>query len=154
MGFIGVGTYEMRPYQAPDLNLNAWEGLLKPGAEVKTYPRGDAVSSNAKWQVAHVAGTGDSAEYLIINVRSGYFLTATKDNSIASTPQISPADDTARWFIKSTPTNGYPVFTITNKVASRGQLSVKDSSNKSGADILSATKHDADNQKWYFEPQQ
>lgn len=36
MVFNGVGTYEIVPYQAPTLNLNAWEGLLTPGADVRT----------------------------------------------------------------------------------------------------------------------
>lgn len=39
--------------------------------------RGQTPSDNAKWQVALVAGSGTSAEYLLIDVRSGYFLTAT-----------------------------------------------------------------------------
>ncbi|KAK9781685.1 putative Ricin B lectin domain-containing protein [Seiridium cardinale] len=129
MGFTGAGVYEIVPYRDP--------------------------SDNAKWQLALVAGSGDSAEYLIINVRTGYFLTATGDNKIASTPQISPTDKTAHWTIHSTRTNGYDVYTllilgyhsITSKVASRGQLTVKDFSTQSGADILSATKQDADNQK-------
>ncbi|KAK9796910.1 putative chain agglutinin ssa protein [Seiridium cardinale] len=148
MGFTGAGVYEIVPYQAPKLNLNSWEGLMTAGAVV----RGNSPSDNAKWQLALVAGSGDSAEYLIINVRTGYFLTATGDNKIASTPQISPTDKTAHWTIHSTRTNGYDVYTITSKVASRGQLTVKDFSTQSGADILSATKQDADNQKWYFEP--
>ncbi|KAG4035475.1 hypothetical protein MFRU_001g02440 [Monilinia fructicola] len=153
MGFTGVGIYEIRPFQAPDLNLNAWEGQLEPGAVVRTYTRGDKISSNAQWQLAHVAGSGDSAEYLIINNRSGFFLTGTNDNTIASTPQISPADPTAHWIIKSAKTGQYDVYTINNKVSSRGQLSVKGSANQSGADIQSATTSNADNQKWYFEPQ-
>ncbi|KAF5876321.1 putative chain agglutinin ssa protein [Botrytis fragariae] len=151
MVFNGVGTYEIVPYQAPTLNLNAWDGLLTPGAVVRTYARGDTPSDNAKWQVALVAGSGDSAEYLIINVRSGFFLTATGDNKIASTPQISPTDQSARWTIKASTTNGYQVFTINSKISSRGQLSVKDFSTQSGADILSATSKNGDNQKWYFD---
>nr|BAN00004.1 Gal/GalNAc specific lectin [Ciborinia camelliae] len=149
MVFTGCGTYEIVPYQAPSLNTNSWEGLLTPGAEVRTYARGSPPSTNAIWQLALVAGSGDAAEYLIINDRSGFFLTATKDNSIVSTPQVSPTEPGARWTIRSTPTNGYQVFTITNKV--HGQLTVKDFSTQSGADILSATKQDADNQKWYFD---
>ncbi|ESZ98659.1 hypothetical protein SBOR_0897 [Sclerotinia borealis F-4128] len=151
MVFNGPGIYEIVPYQAPTLNLNAWDGLLAAGAVVRTYARGNTPSDNAKWQMALVAGSGESAEYLIINVRSGYFLTATGDNAIVSTPQISPAEAAARWTIKSTPTNGYEVFTITNKVSSRGQLSVKDFSTQSGTDVLAASKKDADNQKWYFD---
>ena len=33
------------------------------------------------------------------------------DNTVASTPQISPADPSCRWYIKSRTTNGYDVFT-------------------------------------------
>ncbi|APA05413.1 predicted protein [Sclerotinia sclerotiorum 1980 UF-70] len=151
MGFKGVGTYEIVPYQAPSLNLNAWEGKLEPGAVVRTYTRGDKPSDNAKWQVALVAGSGDSAEYLIINVHSGYFLTATKENHIVSTPQISPTDPSARWTIKPATTHQYEVFTINNKVSELGQLTVKDYSTHSGADVLSASAKTADNQKWYFD---
>jgi hypothetical protein len=50
--------------------------MEKPDSERgdKSHP-----SSNTLWQVALVAdaGTGENAQYLIINVRSGYFLTAT-----------------------------------------------------------------------------
>ncbi|KAF7863230.1 hypothetical protein EAF04_007312 [Stromatinia cepivora] len=151
MGFQGCGTYEIVPYQAPSLNLNAWEGKLEPGAVVRTYTRGDTPSDNAKWQVALVAGSGDSAEYLIINVRSGYFLTATQENHVVSTPQISPTDPSARWTIKAATTHQYEVFTINNKVPGRGQLTVKDFSTHSGADVLSASAQTADNQKWYFD---
>jgi len=152
MVFNGPGVYEIVPYQAPTLNLNSWDGKLEPGAVVKTYPRGSTPSDNALWQLALVYGSGESAEYLIINVRSGFFLTATKDNYIASTPQISPTKNEARWIIKKTPTHGYEVYTITNKVPSRGELTVKDFSTQSGADVPAATEKDGDNQKWYFDP--
>ncbi|RYP37892.1 hypothetical protein DL767_002764 [Monosporascus sp. MG133] len=151
MGFDGPGVYEIVPYQAPSLDMNSWEGLMKAGAVVRTYSRDKPPSTNALWQLALVAGSGDSAEYLIINVRTGYFLTATADNAIVSTPQISPTDPTCRWTIKSTPTKGYDVYTINNKVSSRGQLSVKDYSTQSGADILSSPTADTDNCKWYFD---
>ncbi|KAK9421339.1 putative Ricin B lectin domain-containing protein [Seiridium unicorne] len=155
MGFTGAGVYEIVPYrslltQVCYRGTKAQPQLL--GGLDDCWCSGPSPSDNAKWQLALVAGSGDSAEYLIINVRTGYFLTATGDNKIASTPQISPTDKTAHWTIHSTRTNGYDVYTITSKVASRGQLTVKDFSTQSGADILSATKQDADNQKWYFDP--
>ncbi|RAL61633.1 hypothetical protein DID88_002702 [Monilinia fructigena] len=160
MGFTGVGVYELRPFQAPDLNANSWGGLLEAGAEIKTHQRAapSPEYANAKWQLALVAGSGENAEYLIINVLTGYFITATGDNTVVSTPQISPTDPTARWTIKSIPTKGayetYDVYTITSKVASRGQLSVKGSANVRATEIIAEPKKDADNQKWYFEPQQ
>ncbi|RYP11226.1 hypothetical protein DL764_000182 [Monosporascus ibericus] len=151
MGFEGPGVYEIVPYQAPTLNMNSWEGRMEPGALVRTYPRGDTPSENAIWQLALVSGSGDCAEYLIINVRTGYFLTATADDTIVSTPQISPTDPTCHWSIKSSRTNGYDVYTINSKVSSRGQLSVNDFSVQSGADILSSPTANADNCKWYFD---
>ncbi|KAI0549959.1 hypothetical protein F4679DRAFT_544336 [Xylaria curta] len=152
MGFSGPGLYEIVPYQAPDLSANSWGGGMEPGAVVRTFPRDRSKpSTNAIWQIALVAGSGDSAEYLIINQRTGYFLTATGDNKITSTPQISPADPATHWTIKSAPTNGYDVFTINNKVPSRGQLNVSGSSTTSGADILSLPVSNADNTKWYFD---
>ncbi|KAI3317902.1 carbohydrate-binding module family 13 protein [Xylariaceae sp. AK1471] len=154
MGFTGAGTYDIWAFQAPNLSLNSWGGNLEPGAVIKTHQRSTPPTENAKWQVALVAGSGDSAEYLIINSLTGYFITATGDNTIVSTPRISPNDPSARWTIKSMRTGQYDVYTITSKVSSRGQLTVKDSSNQQGADVLSAPKQDADNQKWYFEPQQ
>lgn len=36
-----------------------------------------AEQTNALWQVAHVSGSGASAEYLLINSMTGYFMTAT-----------------------------------------------------------------------------
>lgn len=36
MVFTGPGTYEIVPYQAPTLNLNAWDGLMEAGAVVRT----------------------------------------------------------------------------------------------------------------------
>ncbi|KAI0465862.1 ricin B lectin domain-containing protein [Xylaria cf. heliscus] len=152
MGFTGPGVYEIVPFQAPDLSANSWEGGLAPGAVVRTYPRDRSnPSTNTLWQVALVAGSGESAEYLIINVRSGYFLTATADSTITSTPQISPTDPTTHWTIKSARTGGYDVFTINNKVQSRGQLNVSGSSTKSGADILAWPISTSDNVKWYFD---
>ncbi|KAI8630478.1 ricin B lectin domain-containing protein [Xylariaceae sp. FL1651] len=153
MGFTGPGIYEIVPYQAPTLSANSWGGKMEPGAVVRTYPRDRSnPSTNALWQMALVSGSGDSAKYLIINVRTGYFLTATADQTITSTPQISPGDATAHWTIKSTPTNGYDVFTINNEVKSRGQLNVSGSSSQSGADILAWPIEDGDNSKWYFDP--
>ncbi|KAI2618963.1 ricin B lectin domain-containing protein [Hypomontagnella submonticulosa] len=154
MGFTGPGVYEIVPYQAPKLSANSWEGKMEPGAVIRTYPRGDtkSPSSNAVWQLAHVAGSGANAEYLIINLRTGYFLTATDDKTIVSTPQISPNDPSTHWIIKSTPTNGYDVYTINSKITSRGQLNVKGSSSQSGADILSWPIENGDNSKWYFDP--
>ncbi|KAI1079618.1 hypothetical protein F5B20DRAFT_542968 [Whalleya microplaca] len=155
MGFSGPGVYEIVPYQAPTLSANSWGGGMAAGATVKTYPRGDRSkppSTNAVWQLAHVAGSESNAEYLIINIRTGYFLTATADNAVTSTPQISPNDPSCHWTIKSTPTNGYDVYTINSKVGSRGQLNVKGSSTQSGADILSWPIENGDNSKWYFDP--
>ncbi|KAI3316915.1 ricin B lectin domain-containing protein [Xylariaceae sp. AK1471] len=150
MGFSGPGVYEIVPYQAPTLNANSWDGKMPPGAVVKTYTRDKSnPSTNALWYLALVAGSGDT--YLIINVRTGYFLTATADSTIVSTPQISPTDPTTHWTIKSTPTNGYDVFTINNKVASRGQLNVSGSSSQSGAEILAWPIENGDNSKWYFD---
>ncbi|KAI1338679.1 hypothetical protein F5Y15DRAFT_386610 [Xylariaceae sp. FL0016] len=154
MPFTGPGLYEIIPYQAPQLSANSWEGLMKAGAVVKTYPRGDKTnpSTNALWQLALVAGSGDTAEYLIINARTGYFLTATADKTITSTPQGSPTDPCCRWYITSSPANGYETFLVKNKVQSRGQLNVKGSSNQPGADILSWPIEDYDNSRWYFDP--
>ncbi|KAI0398157.1 ricin B lectin domain-containing protein [Xylariaceae sp. FL0594] len=152
MGFTGPGVYEIVPYQAPNLSANSWEGQMAAGAVVKTYPRDRSnPSTNTLWYVALVAGSGSSAEYLIINVRTGYFLTATADNTIVSTPQISPTDPTTHWTITSSPSNGYDTFTINNKVRSRGQLNVSGSSTQSGADILSWPIENGDNSKWYFD---
>ncbi|KAI0437778.1 ricin B lectin domain-containing protein [Xylaria telfairii] len=152
MGFTGPGVYEIVPYQAPNLSANSWGGRLEAGAVVRTYPRDRSnPSSNAVWQVALVAGSGDTAEYLIINARTGYFLTATADSTITSTPQISPTDPTTHWTIKSSPTAGYDVFTINSKVKSRGQLNVSGSSTQSGADILAWPITNTDNTKWYFD---
>ncbi|KAH6654653.1 hypothetical protein BKA67DRAFT_535963 [Truncatella angustata] len=152
MGFTGAGVYEIVPYQAPKLNANSWGGGLNVGQDVRTYERGSSPTDNAKWQLALVAGSGDDAEYLIINVLTGYFITATGEFPSYTLQFISPTDPTARWTIKSSSANGYDVYTITSKVSSRGQLTVKDFSTQSGADILSATKKDQDNQRWYFEP--
>ncbi|KAI9645398.1 hypothetical protein NHQ30_006136 [Ciborinia camelliae] len=132
MVFTGCGTYEIVPFQAPTLNANSWEGKTTPGADL-----------------ALISGSGDTAKYLIINCRSGFFLTATNNNTIVSTPQVPPTEPGAHWTIKSATTSGYEVFTINNEMY--GQLTVKDFSAESGADILSATKQDADNQKWYFD---
>ncbi|KAI0134347.1 sclerotinia Sclerotiorum agglutinin Ssa in complex with Gal-Beta1,3-Galnac [Xylariales sp. AK1849] len=153
MGFKGPGVYEISSYQAPTLTANAWDGKMAAGAVIKTYDRGDKTnpSTNALWQLALVAGTGDNAVYLIINVRTGYFLTVTASETIVSTPQISPTDESAHWTIKSTPSNGYDVYTINSKISSRGQLTVKDSSTKSGADILASVSNDSDNAKWYLD---
>ncbi|KAI0377521.1 hypothetical protein F5Y04DRAFT_175836 [Hypomontagnella monticulosa] len=153
MGFTGPGVYEIIPYQAPDLSANSWGGKLEAGAVVRTFPRGDRSkpSPNAVWQLALVAGSGDDAEYLIINLLTGYFLTATADEQIVSTPQISPNDPSTHWTIKSTPTNGYDVFTVNSKITSRGQLNVKECSSSSGADILSWPIENGDNSKWYFD---
>ncbi|KAI1756054.1 ricin B lectin domain-containing protein [Xylaria castorea] len=152
MGFTGPGLYEMVPFQAPDLSANSWGGGMESGAVVRTFSRDRSnPSTNALWQVALVAGSGDSAEYLIINARTGYFLTATTDSKITSTPQISPTDPTTHWTIKSSPTGGYDVFTVDNKVKSRGQLNVSGSSGSSGADILAWPVSNTDNTKWYFD---
>ncbi|KAI8950712.1 ricin B lectin domain-containing protein [Xylaria longipes] len=152
MGFTGPGLYEIVPFQAPDLSANSWGGKMESGAVIRTHPRNRSnPTTNALWQLALVAGSEDSAEYLIINDLTGYFLTATDDSNIVSTPQISPVDPTTHWTIKSSPTGGYDVFTITNKVESRGQLSVKDSSAELGADILSSPISTSDNTKWYFD---
>ncbi|RYP06502.1 hypothetical protein DL765_009469 [Monosporascus sp. GIB2] len=69
----------------------------------KLKSQGKRPSTNAIWQLALVAGSCDNAEYLIINVRTGYFLTSTADKTIASTPQISPADPTCHWTINLYP---------------------------------------------------
>jgi hypothetical protein len=153
MGFKGPGIYEIVPYQAPTLSANSWGGDVTPGAVVRTYPRDSAKpTDNTLWYVALAAGSGASAEYFIINVHSGFFLTATADKTIVSTPQISPRDPTTHWTITSSTTNGYDVFTINSKVSSRGQLTVKDSSSSSGADILASPVANTDNTKWYFDP--
>ncbi|KAI5921218.1 ricin B lectin domain-containing protein [Camillea tinctor] len=155
MGFRGPGIYEILPLQAPTLSANSWGGGMEPGAVVKTYPRGDSSKdpdTNALWQLALVSGTGESAEYLIINIRTGYFITATADKTITSTPQISPKDPSCHWTIKSTPTDGYDVYTINNKIHSRGQLNVRYGSTSPGADILSWPIENGDNSKWYFDP--
>ncbi|KAI1258222.1 hypothetical protein MGN70_001271 [Eutypa lata] len=152
MGFSGPGIYEIVPYQAPNLSMNAWDGLMQAGAEVKTYNRNrDDPSTNALWQLALVSGSGDSSEYLIINVRTGFFLTATSDKKVTTTPQISPTDPSCHWTIKSMPANGYDVYTVNNKVSSRGQLNVTGSSNKSGTEIIAWPIENTDNTKWYFE---
>ncbi|KAI3336887.1 sclerotinia Sclerotiorum agglutinin Ssa in complex with Gal-Beta1,3-Galnac [Xylariaceae sp. AK1471] len=153
MGFTGPGVYEIVPFQAPELSANSWGGGKEPGAEVRTFTR-DRINptKNTLWQVALVAGSGDTAEYLIINVNSGYFLTATADQTITSTPQIAPNDPTCHWTIKSAPTNGYDVFLINNQVTSRGQLNVEGSSTKSGTPILAWPIENGDNSKWYFDP--
>ncbi|KAI1810155.1 hypothetical protein GGS20DRAFT_568727 [Poronia punctata] len=153
MGFTGPGLYEIVPYQAPDLSASSWEGLMSAGAPVKTYGRGDRSnpSTNSLWYVALASGSGSSAEYLIINARNGYFLTATADRHVTSTPQISPTDKTSHWKITSNPSNGYDTFTVDNAVKSRGQLNVSGSSSKSGTDILSWPIENGDNSKWYFD---
>ncbi|TGJ80746.1 hypothetical protein E0Z10_g7999 [Xylaria hypoxylon] len=152
MVFSGPGVYEIVPFQAPELSANSWGGGLAAGAPIRTYARDSSnPSTNALWQVALVASSGASAEYLIINVRTGYFITATTDSAIASTPQASPTDPTTHWTIKPSTTNGYEVFTINNKVQSRGQLNVAGSSSESGADILASPISNTDNTKWYFE---
>ncbi|CAJ2512450.1 Uu.00g054650.m01.CDS01 [Anthostomella pinea] len=153
MGFNNPGVYEIRPYQAPGLSANSWVGGLEAGAVVKTYARSSPPTDNALWQVALVAGSGSSAEYLIINVHSGYFLTATADGTVTSTPQISPRDASCHWTITSTPTHGYDVYKVNNKVSSRGPLNVAGSSLDAGADIgVYGNPGDGDNCKWYFEP--
>ncbi|KAI1735488.1 ricin B lectin domain-containing protein [Xylaria scruposa] len=152
MGFTGPGLYEIVPFQAPDLSANSWGGGMQSGALVRTYARDRSdPQTNALWQIALVAGSGESAEYLIINDRTGYFLTATGDSEVTSTPQISPADPTTHWTIKPSPTNGYDTFTINNKVESRGQLNVSGASSSSGADILAWPITNNDNTKWYFD---
>ncbi|CAJ2502925.1 Uu.00g103190.m01.CDS01 [Anthostomella pinea] len=153
MGFTGPGVYEIVPYQAPTLSANSWEGLMSSGAVVKTYTRDRTnPSTNTLWQLALVDGPWVEPVYLIINVRTGYFLTATADNTITSTPQVSPSDPSCQWIMKSAPTNGYDTFTINSKIASRGQLNVKGSSTSSGADILSWPIENGDNSKWYLDP--
>ncbi|KAI1845370.1 hypothetical protein JX265_005232 [Neoarthrinium moseri] len=154
MGFSGPGVYAIVPYQAPGLSMNSWGGHKEAGAVVRTYDRGDRdrPTPNTLWQVAQVAGSGDNAEYLIINVLTGYFLTATGDKTITSTPQISPSDASCRWFIKSSRTNGYDVFVINNKLNGRGQLNVRGSATQSGTDIISYPIENTDNTKWYFDP--
>ncbi|KAI0452152.1 hypothetical protein F5B21DRAFT_354848 [Xylaria acuta] len=152
MGFTGPGLYEIVPFQAPELSANSWGGGMESGAVVRTYPRDRSnPSSNTVWQVALVAGSGESAEYLILGARNGYPITATADETIVSTPQISPADSTTHWTIKSRPTGGYDVFTINSTVESRGQLSVKGASSESGTDIMAWPTGNTDNQKWYFD---
>ncbi|KAI0398158.1 hypothetical protein F5Y17DRAFT_216331 [Xylariaceae sp. FL0594] len=152
MPIPGPGVYEIVPYQAPELTMNAWDGKMDPGALVRTYTRDRAnPSTNSLWYLALVAGSGDTAEYLIINVRTGYFLTATADNTIVSTPQISPADASAHRTLKYAPSRNYTLFTINSKISSRDQLTVKGASTESGADILAAPASDKDNTRWYFD---
>ncbi|KAI0185876.1 ricin B lectin domain-containing protein [Xylaria flabelliformis] len=152
MGFTGHGLYEIVPFQAPDLSASAWEGKMEPGALVRTYARDRSnPSTNTLWRITLVSGSGDSAEYLILNDRTGYPLTATADSAVTSTPQISPSDPTTHWTIKSSPVSGYEVYTINNKVESRGQLNVSGASSSSGADILAWPITNKDNTKWYFD---
>ncbi|KAI1197411.1 sclerotinia Sclerotiorum agglutinin Ssa in complex with Gal-Beta1,3-Galnac [Nemania serpens] len=153
MGFTGPGIYEIVPYGGPDLSANAWGGRMEPGAVVRIHTRDRSNPGlNTLWQVALVSEPGKDAEYLIINVLTGYFLTATANQAVTSTPQISPKDDTARWSIISSPTSGWDTFTVNNKVKARGQLNVSGNTYQSGTDILAYPISNTDNTKWYFDP--
>ncbi|KAI3339477.1 ricin B lectin domain-containing protein [Ustulina deusta] len=149
MPFTGPGLYEIVPFRAQGLTASAWDGLLDAGALVRLSTRTPSdPATNSVWEVALASGEGESAEYLILNALTGYPITATADRTTTSTPQISPADPTTRWTIESI---GSDVFTINNKVASRGQFSVKGGDYQSGVDIMAWVTGNTDNQKWYFE---
>ncbi|KAH6667980.1 sclerotinia Sclerotiorum agglutinin Ssa in complex with Gal-Beta1,3-Galnac [Halenospora varia] len=154
MVFSGPGIYEIVSYQAPTLSLNSWGGSTNPGEVVKINGRSKPPppNGNAVWQVALASGSGDTAQYLIINAHSGYFLTATAASTIVSSQQKSPSDPSVRWTIKAATTNGYQVYTINSVSPSLGQLNVKGSGQAAGTEVLAYPIENGDNTKFYFDP--
>ncbi|KAI0398640.1 ricin B lectin domain-containing protein [Xylaria palmicola] len=149
MPFQGPGVYEIVPIQAKEMFANSWGGDLKAGAQVKLYPRDSSdPHKNSIWQFALVGGFSDASEYLIINVLTGYFLTATAEGTAVSTPQISPTDPTARWRI----TTGLPpfrdIFTINCALESRGQLNTNNGAMDKGTEIIAYGLTGQDSAKW------
>ncbi|KZP11208.1 hypothetical protein FIBSPDRAFT_837728 [Athelia psychrophila] len=151
MPFNGPGIYEIVPYQAPTLNLNSINGSLTSGEVIRTWTRGSPPSDNAVWQVAIAKGSGDDAEYLIINNRSGYYLTAAGEGTNVLSQQTSPSNPSARWKIHKAFRNGYDVWTI-NSVAGPLQLNVDGSGLTSGTNVIAWKIENGDNTTYYFDP--
>ncbi|KAH8665030.1 sclerotinia Sclerotiorum agglutinin Ssa in complex with Gal-Beta1,3-Galnac [Tricladium varicosporioides] len=154
MVFSGPGLYEIVSYQAPTLSLNSWGGSTNPGEVVKINGRAKPPppTGNAVWQVALASGSGDTAQYLIINAHSGYFLTATSAGTIVSSQQKPPSDQSARWTIKAATTNNYQVYTINCVSSAMGQLNIKGGGLVYGTDVLAYPIENGDNTKFYFDP--
>jgi len=156
MVFNGPGIYAIVPFGSPEFSINSQGGSMNPGEVVKTYARGDREhpSDNALFQAALVKGTGNDAEYLLINVRNGYYLTATEDRTITSCQQRSPRDPSVRWKIISSPSTTdkeYPTFIVNSVIADRGQLNVAGDKLGGGVDILAWPIENGGNTKFYFD---
>jgi len=153
MVWKGPGLYEIIPYQVPTLSINSWGGGTDPGEPVKLYARSKppTKTDNSVWEVALVSGSGDSAQYIIINARSGYFLTATAEDKVTSVEHKSPSDPSVLWTIKEAFTNGYQVYNINSVNSSLGQLNIRGSGNTSGTEVIAYPISSTDNTKFYFD---
>ncbi|GAP92455.1 putative agglutinin ssa-like protein [Rosellinia necatrix] len=150
MVFNGAGIYSIVSYQGPDNNINSWGGGTTLGQPVKLYPK-NPLTSNAKWQVALINGSGESAQYLIINLANGGYLTATGKNQVTSCQFKLPTDPTVRWTIKHyKKQDRYDVYTV-NSVSANGQLNAEASGTAVGTNVLSWQIENGDNTMWYFD---
>ncbi|KAI1198106.1 hypothetical protein F5X97DRAFT_323890 [Nemania serpens] len=150
MPFSGPGIYSIVSYQGPDNNANSWGGGTTLGQEVKLHPK-EPLTSNAKWQVALASGSGDSAQYFIINLANGGYLTATEKNKPTTCQFKLPTDPTVRWTLKHyKKQNQYDVYTVTS-VAGNGQLRPQGGETSRGTSILSYETESDDTCMWYFE---
>ncbi|KAI1171047.1 hypothetical protein F4777DRAFT_566757 [Nemania sp. FL0916] len=150
MPFSGPGVYSIVSYQGPNYNANSWGGGPQVGQQVRLFAK-NPLTDNAKWQVALAKGTGDNAEYLIINLANGAYLTATGKNTITSCQDKLPTDPEVRWTLKYyKKQDKYDVYTVTS-VSGNGQLNCEGSGATQGTNILSWQIENGDNTMWYFE---
>jgi len=130
---------------------------MNAGEEVKTYDRGDRdhPSDNALFQAALVKGSGEDAEYLLINVKNGYYLTAVAAEKIIRCEQRSPRDETVRWKIiyRQSEAGGtkYDTFIVNSVKGDRGQLNVANDKLGPGVDILAWPIEQGGNTRFYFD---
>ncbi|KAJ8132649.1 hypothetical protein O1611_g967 [Lasiodiplodia mahajangana] len=150
MPFQGPGIYSIAAYQGPDCNINSWGGGTQLGQQVKLYPK-NPLTNNAKWQVALASGSGDNAQYFIINLANGGYLTATGKNQVTSCQFKLPTDQTVRWTLKYyKKQDKYDVYTVTS-VSANGQLTAEAGAAVQGTNVLSAQIENSDNTMWYFD---
>ncbi|KAI1182374.1 hypothetical protein F5B17DRAFT_449686 [Nemania serpens] len=150
MVFHGPGIYSLVSYQGPQNNANSWGGGTTLGQEVRLYPK-NPLGDNAKWQVALASGGVESAQYFIINLANGGYLTVGEKDKTTTCQFKLPTDPKVRWTIKHHKKQGkYDVYTV-NSCAGHMQLNCSGGSSDKGTDILAYQTEDGDNSMWYFD---